>query len=780
MLTNEFRRMSFALLLAAALGYGCSGKISGGSSGGGSTNGSGGSSSGSGGSGTTGGGGSNVDAGGVTAMPTTFTPALAGPTCRKVKDLLVGMPCSDADVNAVTTMGPAGLQQLIITWMTDPTFQPQFQGKMIPFFRNLFQQVGFTPTDDFKPQLLENGGFDFGPLGTGAVGDDVYFRLVQNLQDSFALTAWQMVQEGTEPFSDVLTTKKFMMTTGLLSLYTQIEMPDDEPYNFSGGANTTTKLQWKLDYVDTIPLTDSLNPSSPNYMIFDDEKPTKSSGFLLQPTCQGVGDMVGTAKTVVTFGGASSGGFSNPTGGYAQLFQRLIGYTPRYPFLGQPDCWEHPSKPYMTDTDVSDWRWVTIAAKGSSDAYVQPYDLPTLRTLSTVKLAMPRIGFYTTPAFLALWNTNDSNQHRVTMNQTLMAALGQSFTSDNNLTPLSEVGLASAHTTTSGECYGCHKSLDPMRMFFGNQYDFNDRNDFVANPFSGSQPNPRPAAPQQAGFAFADVNWASPASGTSMSDLGPLLLQATDQDTTDPGGPLPLFALSVAQQLCYWGNSNACSPTDPVFRGIVSDFVSSNYNFPALVKELFSSALLTGAAATATYPADSTGDETVPISISRQAHFCAALSNRTGIADICALQAALPTSAQTTTSTVAGSVAADAFSRGSQTPVTPAYPDLFYRAATEELCENVAKLVVDVTGGPYTSSSTSCANGDGLLTQFVEQVMGINPSDPLHTQAVNILEGHCANAAKVKTSGGGSAQTNSVRSTFVLACESPTALGIGL
>ena len=376
MLTNEFRRMSLALLLVASLGYGCSGKIAGGgSSGGGSTNGSGGSSSTTG----SGGGNGNVDAGGVTVKPTTFTPALAGPTCRKIKDLLVGMPCSDADVNTVVTMGPAGLQQLIITWMTDPTFQPQFQGKMIPFFRNLFQQVGFTPTDDFKPQLLENGGFDFGPLGTGAVGDDVYFKLVKNLQDSFAMTAWQMVKEGTEPFSDVLSTQKFMMTTGLMSLYTQIEMPDDEPYNFSGGANTTTKLQWKLDYVNTIPLEDSLNPSSPNYMTFDDSKPTSSSGFLLQPTCQGVGDMVGTPKTVVTFGGASSGGFSNPTGGYAQLFQRLIGYTPRYPFLGRPDCWEHPSKPYMTDGDVSDWRWVTIMPKASGDAYIQPYNLPALR-----------------------------------------------------------------------------------------------------------------------------------------------------------------------------------------------------------------------------------------------------------------------------------------------------------------------------------------------------------------------------------------------------------------
>ena len=63
------------------------------------------------------------------------------------------------------------------------------------------------------------------------------------------------------------------MTTGLLSLYTEIEMPDDEPYNFSGGANTNAKLAWKLDYVDTITLDDALNPTSSNYMVFDDEKP---------------------------------------------------------------------------------------------------------------------------------------------------------------------------------------------------------------------------------------------------------------------------------------------------------------------------------------------------------------------------------------------------------------------------------------------------------------------------------------------------------------------------
>jgi hypothetical protein len=319
-----------------------------------------------------------------------------------------------------------------------------------------------------------------------------------------------------------------------------------------------------------------------------------------------------------------------------------------------------------------------------------------------------------------------------------------------------------------------------MRMFFGNQYDFNDRNDFVKNPFNGSQPNPRPAAPLQSGFAFADVNWQSPSGGSTMADLGPLLLQATDGLSSDPSGALPLFAISVAQNLCYWANSTACNTDDAVFRGIVADFVSSKYNFTALVKELFSSPLLTGAAATTTFAGDSAGNENVPISISRQAHLCAALSNRMGISDVCALQAAVPTSAQNTTVTIAGSVAADAFSRGSPTPVTPAYPDLFYRAASEQLCENIAKLVVDVTGSPYTSSSTSCTDGDGLMTKFTEQVMGLNPSDPAHGSAVSILKTHCAAAAKVKTSGGGSAQTNSVRSAFVLACEAPTSLGIGL
>ena len=105
----------------------------------------------------------------------------------------------------MTTKGAAGLQELVVDLDDRPDpYQPAVEAKMVGFFRNMFQQTGFIPTEDFKLQLLQNGGFDFGG-STRNVGDDAFPRLVQNLQDSFALTAWQMVKEG-RPFTETLTT----------------------------------------------------------------------------------------------------------------------------------------------------------------------------------------------------------------------------------------------------------------------------------------------------------------------------------------------------------------------------------------------------------------------------------------------------------------------------------------------------------------------------------------------------------------------------------------------
>jgi hypothetical protein len=726
-------------------------------------------------------GDSSVNPGKITASTAPYDAKTAFDAVRKVKNLLVGLPPTDADVATVEATGAAGLQTLIIGWMTGAATQPYFESKMLFFFTNTFQQTGFTPTVNFQPQLLENGGFDFGPLGVQAVGGDVFAELVQNLQQMFARTAWSIVNAG-QPFTNVLTTQQYMMTTGLISLYLQIEMPDDEPYNaaFSFGSKTPV-LAWQLNYDATAatatPIADILNPSSAKYMVWDDLPVTGAAanpfGSFL-PSCQGGSNGTdGQPHATAQFGGTESP--SAPTGGYAQLWQRLLGFTPRWPFLGTPTCWEHPSQPYFSDADMSDWRLVTVTALGSG-THIQPYDIPTIEQTTTLPLALPRIGFYTTPAYLAIWNTNDSNQHRVTTNQTLLAALGESFTSAQTITPVSEVGLDSTHSVTGSQCYGCHKTLDPMRNFWANQFDYNDRNDFpTQTSFDITAADPRPTGAGGV-FAFANVN----TTGASMLNLGALIEQVTDQNPTNP---INQFAESIAEKLCFYANSTACDTTDTEFRQIASDFATGGYNFPSLIKELFSSTLVTGTPSAPDAGASDAGAATVsddggdagvpdgeaPISIVRRTHFCDALSNRTGLADICSLSVPLPNQSQQATATTAGSIPDDNFSRGSQFPVTPSGATLFFRAGIEELCENLAPTLVSTTSTLFPTGDATTA-----ITNMVQQIMGYTPNDPHYAQAIQILTTHQTNA----TAQSGAAIA--LESTFVLACESPTSVAIGL
>jgi hypothetical protein len=118
---------------------------------------------------------------------------------------------------------------------------------------------------------------------------------------------------------------------------------------------------------------------------------------------------------------------------------------------------------------------------------------------------------------------------------------------------------------------------------------------------------------------------------------------------------------------------------------------------------------------------------------------------------------------------IAGSVPADTFSRGAESPVTPATPTLFFRAASEMLCENVAAKVVDVTGSRYSSTDVDTALADMVVT-----IMGYTPMDPHHDPALQILHSHYTESLA-----GGTA-TNALRSVFSLACQSPTSLAFGL
>jgi hypothetical protein len=444
--------------------------------------------------------------------------------------------------------------------------------------------------------------------------------------------------------------------------------------------------------------------------------------------------------------------------GYALLFQRLFGMTPRSSYVTMtPECFEHASKPYFTAQDTSDWQWVNTRPLASGEAYVQPYDLPKLRTATEIALALPRVGFYTTPAYLALWNTNDSNQHRVTANQTLLVALGQSFTGADTITPISTTGLDSSHSVNGTECYGCHKSLDPLRQFWGTQNDYNDRNDFLTTGFGMVPANPRPTTKGGA-LAFGNVN----ATGGDMLALGPLLLQVAEPDG------ITRFAMSMTQQLCFYANSAMCLESDPEFRRIAQAFQNGNYNFRSLVADFFSSPLVTATTSTTT-----TAQNGVTVSIARRDQLCANLSTRLAMPDLCAQAVPLPSVTQAATARIASSLASDGFSRGEEYPVTPNSPTLFYRAASELLCENIAAQVVDVLGATtslYKSTSYAAAIDD-----MAGRVMGLPASDPRHTDAVSILTSHYNAGIAAKNTA-----TNSLRSAFVLACESPTSLSFGL
>jgi hypothetical protein len=435
----------------------------------------------------------------------------------------------------------------------------------------------------------------------------------------------------------------------------------------------------------------------------------------------------------------------------------MLGFTPRFPYSANPTCWEHAAKPYFSPEDMSDWQWVTIRPLNQGEAYLRPYDLPTLRKTSELALKLPRIGFYTTPAFLALWNTNDSNQHRVTANQTLLVAVGASFSSESTIVPLSTAGLDSAHSTAGSECYGCHKNLDPLREFWGNQFDFNDRNDFPTFGFMMTAPNPRPKT-TGGGFAFGNVN----SMGASMLELGGFLSQIAS-DT--PQGPLSGFALEMTRKLCFYANSVECTSSDPEFVRIARAFQTHEFDFLVLVKEFFASPLVTGVGEAAAAQAS--------VSIARRDHLCAALSHRLGRADLCALSASMPTQQQSGTARIATAVAADAFSRGAETPITSTDPTLFYRAATEMLCENVANQVVDAMSGESVYKSADVA---GALPDMVERLMGYARSSAKHAAALQILQEHYdAVLAQNRRQ-----TTPALRSTFVLACEAPTALSVGL
>jgi len=649
-------------------------------------------------------------AGGVT--PVAFQPVSPYVYVAKVKNLLLGLPATDDEVNAVVA-DPAQMRALIAAWMQ----QPQYIAKMQRFFELAFQQTQVSATD-FSDQAYPK------QIGLNATTIPL---LVQNAQESFARTMLALLAAG-QPLSAGMTTHQLMMTTALKELYAFLDVweVDDAGKTTDAFKKANPKLQIVVESAaGPIPITDTLDPSSPNYMHWYDPDVTMDAP-----------SVAGCAEDPITL----------PVSAIS-LHYLLYGSLDGHKSSGGVTCPPMAGAATATQfsaSDFTDWTLVTLRPPAAGEATTTFYDLPGLRAATELVLTVPRQGFFSTPAFFANWQTNTSNQMRVTLNQSLIVALGASVDGSDPTAVTSTPGLDTVHAANAA-CAFCHKTLDPLRSIFAATYSWNYHNQ-LDTTWSG----------QKGLFAFQGV--VKPVS--TMDDFGAAL--ATH----------PLFAQAWVQKLCAYANSVPCQADDPEFQRVVGVFQSAGLSWNALIQELFASPLVTHATETAT--ADATGEV---IAVSRRDHLCAALDNRLGFADVCGRSAVTKKQLQTAVAQIASGLPSDGYGRGANFPVLPNQPTLFYRAATENICSAVADQVIDVTASKQVAgvklwSSTAVP---AAIADFVGTVMALPPSDPRATPAAALLQAHYDAAVQ-----GGASRTNALKSTFITACLAPSATAIGM
>jgi hypothetical protein len=666
--------------------------------------------------------GTNPDGGGAggTGMPPPppFAPVQPASYVAKVKNVLLGLPATDAEVQQVVA-DPSSFKTMVTGWMQ----QPEYTDKMRRFFELAFQQTQVTAVDfadQFYPKQIDINGTTT-PL------------LVQNEQESFARTMLQLIADG-HPLSEATTTNQLMMTTALKEMYAFLDV-------------------WEVD--DAGKVTDRFKQANPNLMITVE---ASQGSILIQDTLDATNTTtymhwydpdITTAN--MTIAGCNMDPLVYPASAvtlHYLLYGALDGH--KNATAGGVNCppvGGTAAAPQLSAaTDFSDWQMVTIRPPAMGEAVTNFYDLPKLRTATELVLSVPRVGFFSTPAFFANWQTNISNQMRVTMNQTLIVALGAQVdgTDTTSVPGNPPPGLDTAHAG-AGACFSCHQTLDPLRSILASSWSWNYHDQLEA-AFAG----------QKGLFAFHGV--ITPVS--SIGDMGQAL------------GQHPLFAPAWVQKLCTYVNSAPCVDSDPELQRVVGVFEGSNMSWNALVAELVTSPLVTNA--TETLTAQTNGEV---IAVARRDHLCAALNNRLGLTDVCGLDAVTKKQAAMIVPQIAAGLPSDGYGRGATMPVLPNAPTLFYRAGTENICETVAAQVIDVAsakqvmGQRYWSSTAP----DAAIADFVSTVMGLVASDPRTAQATSLLSGHYAAAMQQ-----GATASDALKSTFVTACLAPSAVSIGL
>jgi hypothetical protein len=629
----------------------------------------------------------------------------------KVKNILVGLPPTDAELKAVEA-APSALAGLVDAWMA----LPQYQEKMLTFFSLAFQQTQISLADIATYQTAPRSA-DLNPATAPL--------LLQNIRESFARTVLALVAEG-RPFTEAVTTKRFVVTPAMLEFYGFLDayQLDDARKLTDGFAAQYPKVSITLSAASgPIPPAESVDPSNPNFMHWYNPAVATPPTGEVGTDCQ-VDPMV-LPGSAAALHAALEGSILNRKSGSGMACVPRNG---------------DATTSLLTPSDYTTWKMVTFRAPKAGESPTPFWDLDKLRAATELVLTVPRVGFFSTPAFFANWATNSSNEMRVTINQTLIVALGNAIDGTDSTMPSSTPGLDQEHAG-SADCVTCHRLLDPTRSILSATYswDYHRQTDAALKAQPGL-------------FAFQGV-------------VKPV---ATIDDFAQALATHPLFASAWVQKLCYWVNSRACKLDDPEVGRIVQLFASKHHDWNALVRELVTSPITTNAAPTKT--ATDLGEV---VAVARRDHLCAALDARLGLTDVCGLDATVKKT--TSIPQIVSGLPSDGYGRGGVAPVLPNDPTLFFRAGTENICAQIAGQVIDNAKPAAGVKQWSSKAPDAAVADFVALVMGLPASDPRAAQATTILSGHYQAAL-----GQGENASNALKSTFVTACLAPSTVTIGL
>lgn len=395
-----------------------------------------------------------------------------------------------------------------------------------------------------------------------------------------------------------------------------------------------------------------------------------------------------------------------------------------------------------TGDDFRDWRFITFEQSDALPATYKDFDyFRKLKDGDTIKFGIPRIGFYSTPAFIGKYPSNDDNQFRVTINQTLIGGLGKTFSPADKTNQPNLVHLDPSHSDPKSDCFQCHRSMDPMREIFGRNMTYGYR--FKSD-------NREPAS------SFAFFGQIKPL--TKLEDLSNAI--ATHED----------FNIAWAQKICVALNTKRCVETDMEFLRIANLFKISGYNFKTLYVEMLLSALTTGATSTTT-----TSISGFDVARSRKYHFCHNMNARQrqiqaarGVAisafdegrNICGSNDAID------------SIGNDHTVRG-YTDVVNSFPtDAIARQGLERSCYILAGRLLSLKN-TFDARTTALTQNVDLITEYIAGIPKSHPRSQDFKNALITIHDYNINSLKMTF-------TNSLRELITFGCVSPDSIGVGL